>query len=116
MLAYLVFGVATALSIRAFGEPWHSPVDRLLLGSGIAALLTAMLWIAVLAIRRSRGWAIAMALGIWIPYVNLLIAARYARRYWREDAAAPGWMALAGMAAQIAVSIRALFAAAPPLA
>jgi len=73
-------------------------------------------WIAWLALRRGRGWACAMALGIWIPYVNLVIATRYARRHWHDDAAAPGWLAIGGMVAQLAVSLRLLFAAPPPLA
>jgi hypothetical protein len=115
-LPYLAFGVATAFSIRAFAAHWESALDRLLVGAGIAALATALVWIAVLAARRSRGWAVAMGLGIWIPYVNLLLAARYARQHWRDDAAAPGWLALAGMGAQLAVSLRTLFAAPPPLA
>jgi hypothetical protein len=115
-LPYLGFGAATAFSIRAFAAAWDSALDRLLVGAGIAALATALVWIALLAARRSRGWAFAMGLGIWIPYINLLLAARYARRYWREDAAAPGWLALAGLAAQVAVTLRALFAVPPPVA
>jgi hypothetical protein len=115
-LPYLAFGAATAFSIRAFAAGWDSALDRLLAGAGIAALATALVWIALLAARRSRRWAVAMGLGIWVPYVNLLLAARYARQYWREDAAAPAWLALAGMLAQFAVSLRALFAAPPPVA
>lgn len=115
-LPWLCFGVATAGAIHGFARGLPSAFDRLLLGAGIAALLTAMLWIAVLALRRGRGWAWAVALGIWIPYVNLLIAARYARRHWRDDAAPPGWLALGGMLAQLVVSLRMLFTPPPPLA
>jgi len=115
-LPYLAFGMATAFSIRVFSAEWDHALDRLLVGAGIAALATAMIWIALLAARRSRAWAVAMALGIWIPYVNLLLTARYARRHWRDDAAAPGWLALAGMGAQLLASLRVLFSTPPPLA
>jgi hypothetical protein len=115
-LPWLCFGAATPAAIALFARDLPGAVDRLLLGAGVAALATALVWIACLAVRRGRGWALAVAAGIWIPYVNLLIAAHYARRHWRDDAAPPGWLALGGMLAQGAVSLRLLFAAPLPLA
>jgi hypothetical protein len=115
-LPWLCFGVATAVAIEGVAGELPAALDRLLVGAGVAALATSTLWIALLALRRGRGWAWAMGLGIWVPYVNLLIAAHYARRHWRDDAAAPGWLALAGLLAQLLASLRLLFAAPPPLA
>jgi hypothetical protein len=115
-LPWLCFGATTALAILELGEDVPAAVDRLLLGAGAGALVTALGWIAILALRRGGGWTWAVALGIWIPYVNLIIAARYAQRHWRDDAAAPGWLALGGFTAQLVVSLRMLFAAPPPLA
>lgn len=115
-LPWLCFGAATAVAIEAVASELPSALDRLLVGAGSAALVTALLWIALLATRRGRGWVWTIALGIWIPYVNLLIAAHYARRHWRDDAAAPGWLALGGLLAQLLASLRLLCAAPPPLA
>jgi hypothetical protein len=115
-LPWLCFGALTAFAIEPFAGELPAALDRLLVGASVAALVTALLWIAVLAARRGRGWAWAVALGIWIPYVNLLLAAYYARRHWRDDAAAPGWLALAGLLAQLLVSLRLLFARPLPLA
>jgi len=115
-LPWLCLGATTAGAVEGFARGLPAAIDRLLLGAGIAAVFTALLWIAILAARRGRSWALAIALGIWIPYVNLLIATHYARRHWREDAAGPGWLALAGLLAQLLVSLRLLFAAPPPVA
>ena len=112
-LPWLCFGAATAGAIELFARGVPSALDRLLVGASIASLLVATLWLAWLALRRGGAWAWVFALGIWIPYVNLLIAAHYARRHWRDGAAPPGWLALAGLAAQLAVSLRLLFTAPP---
>jgi hypothetical protein len=112
-LPWLCFGAATAVAIRLLAGGLPSAFDRLLVGSGAASLLVALLWIAWLALRRGGGWAWAFGIGLWIPYVNLVLAAHYARRHWRDGAAAPGWLALAGLAAQLIVALRMLYAAPP---
>jgi hypothetical protein len=53
--------------------------------------------------------------GLWIPYVNFVLASIYARRYWHEDARAPGLIALAALALQAVASVRLLFEAQTPL-
>jgi hypothetical protein len=113
---WLCFGAATAGAIQLVGTGLPSALDRLLVGAGAASLLVALAWIACLAIRRGGTWAWVFALGVWIPYVNLLIAAHWARRHWRDGADSPGWLALGGLGAQLVVSLRMLFAAPPPLA
>jgi hypothetical protein len=115
-MPWLAFGAATAGAISLFGAEFPSAFDRLLLGTSLASLIVATVWIACLAIRRGGAWAWAFALGVWIPYVNFVIAAEYARGHWREGAARPGWLALGGIVAQLLLSVRVLFAAPPPLA
>jgi len=113
---WLLFGLSTAVFIRLFDSGGSlSRLDLLLWGGSLGALLTAGAWIGWLGVRRSRGWAIAMLGGLWIPYVNFVLASIYARRYWHEDARAPGLIALAALALQAVASVRLLFEAQTPL-
>ena len=111
----LIFGAVTAGLIPIIsGGGRVARTDALLLASSFAAFLISILWIALLALRRSRGWAIAMWVGMWLPYINLLIAGEYSRRYWRQDAGGPTLLVIAATLAQVVASARALFAARGP--
>ncbi len=116
MALWLLFGLASAAFIQLVGmaQTRTAALDRLLLGLSGGALLTAAVWIAMLGIRRSKGWRWAMLGGMWIPYVNFVIAGLYVRRYWSEDGRGPGWLALGGLAVQALASVRMLLAAPPP--
>ncbi len=107
-----VFGVLTALLIQGGTEllpPWSGRLDLLLFAAGGGALGTAFLWLLWLGLRRGPGWAFTWTLAIWIPYVNLLVASVFARRYWKQGARAPGLLGLAGGLAQAAAFILLLF-------
>ncbi len=106
----LFFGLSTAALIINFGASGGGRVDLLLFSASLGAILTSLVWLALLALRRSRSWAVALWLGIWIPYLNLLIAAGFARRYWRDGARAPAMVAIGGFAMQTLVSVRILLA------
>lgn len=94
------FGVLTALLIRWAEVPALGRPGLLLFAAGGGAVGTALLWLLCLGLRRGPGWAAAWLVGVWIPYVNLLLATAFARRYWHEGARAPGLLGLAGGAAQ----------------
>jgi hypothetical protein len=106
----LLFGLSTAALITNFGVSGVGRVDLLLFSASLGAILTSLVWLALLALRRSRNWAVALWLGIWIPYLNLLLAAGFARRYWSDGARAPALVAIAGFAVQTLVSVRTLLA------
>ena len=115
-LLWLLFGVSTSIFIHMFdARGGMSRFDLLLWGGSLGALLTAGAWIIGLGVRRSRGWAIAMVAGMWIPYINFVIASIYARRYWHEDARSPGLIALSALVVQFFASVRMLFQTQPPL-
>ncbi len=111
----VAFGVSTAGLILFFDSSGLGRLDLLLLASSLGAVLTAGLWITLLGLRRSTGWALALCGAIWIPYVNFVIASIYARRYWSEGARTPALLAIAGMIGQTLASLRLLFAGQPPL-
>ena len=54
-----------------------------------------------------------MGLGIWIPYVNLVLAGVFARRYWSEGGRGPALLGILGMVGQTVASIRLLVPAFP---
>ena len=102
----LAFGVATSALVFLFGRDGRSTVDVLLLSASLGAVLTAGIWLWILAARRSRGWGLTFAATIWIPYVNFVVASIFVRRYWKEGARAPALLALAGMAGQTLATVR----------
>jgi hypothetical protein len=102
----LAFGVATSAFVFLFGRDGRSLLDVLLMSASLGALVTAGLWLWILAARRSRSWGLAFAATIWIPYVNFVVASVFARRYWKEGARAPALLALAGMAGQTLATVR----------
>lgn len=110
----VVFGAASATLIHFFGRSGGiALVDLLGLGLSLGALITAGVWILLLAIRRSPTWGLVVGATLWIPYLNLLVASVYARRFWHEGANRPAWLAIAGMLGQTWVSLRLLWPGAP---
>jgi len=102
----LAFGAATSGFVLLFGRDSLPVVDVLLMSASLGALVTSALWLWILAARRSRGWGLAFAATIWIPYVNFVVASIFARRYWSEGARAPALLALAAMVGQTLASLR----------
>jgi hypothetical protein len=102
----LVFGAATSGFVFLFGRDARSVVDVLLMSASLGALVTAGLWLWILAARCSRNWGLAFALTIWIPYVNFVVASIFARRYWNQGARAPALLGLAAMVGQTLATVR----------
>lgn len=92
----LFFGALTGFLIRGFDTPELSRLALLCLAAGTAGLLTAVLWFFVLGARRSVLWGFVFL----IPYVNLIAAGTYARRYWAEGGRSPALLGLAGIVLQ----------------
>ena len=69
----LAFGAATSGVIVALADLGAAPLDLLLLGASIGALVTSGLWLWVLALRRSPGWARGFSLALLVPYVNFVV-------------------------------------------
>jgi hypothetical protein len=100
------FGVSSSLVILAMAELGARPLDLLLLGASLGALVTAGLWLWILATRRSLGWGVAFSVALLIPYVNFVVASVYARRYWSEGGRAPALLALLAMVGETVASFR----------
>jgi hypothetical protein len=100
------FGVSTSLVIVALAELGARPLDLLLLSASLGALVTAGLWLWILATRRSVGWGVLFSLALLIPYVNFVVASLYARRYWSEGGRAPALLGLVALAGQTVASFR----------
>jgi hypothetical protein len=110
----LLFGACDALLIQGLAAHGETPrLQVLLMASSLSALLVSVLWLGLLAARRGRGWALVVGLGIWLPYVNLVIASVFARRYWSEGARRPALLGLAGLLGQTLASLQLLLCAAP---
>jgi hypothetical protein len=105
-LLLFAFGVSTSLLIVAMAELGARPIDLLLLGASLGALLTAALWLWILASRRSFGWGLLFTAALLIPYVNFVVASVYARRYWHEGARTPALLALVAMLGETIASLR----------
>jgi hypothetical protein len=104
----LAFGVSTSLVILALGGAGARPLDLLLLAASLGALLTAGIWLWILAARRSFGWGLL--------FLNFVVASVYARRYWAEGARKPALLALAAIFAQTIASLRVfLVSVTPPI-
>jgi hypothetical protein len=110
-LLLIAFGLVAVGLIRAFDDPTLRRSDLLLMACSLSALLTSLIWFFVLALGRGALWSIAML----IPYVNLLAASSFARRYWNEGARAPALLAIAGMIGETIAALRLLIPATPPL-
>jgi hypothetical protein len=100
----LLFGGVTIGLIRTFDAPPIGRLDLLLNASSLAMLATALVWFFLLALRRGALWW----LGMLVPYVNLLVASSFARRYWSDGARAPALLALLGMVLQTVAAVRML--------
>jgi hypothetical protein len=105
----LAFGASTSALIATFGGAGAHPFDLLLLGASLGALVTAGLWLWILAAKRSLGWGVTFTATFWVPYVNLVVASVYARRYWSEGARTPALLAIAGMVGQTIATLRVFF-------
>lgn len=102
----LAFGGSTAALIATVGDVGAHPLDLLLFGASLGALVTAGLWLWILAAKRSLGWGLTFTATFWVPYVNLVVASIYARRYWSEGARTPALLAIAGMVGQTIATLR----------
>ncbi len=102
---WIAFGAITVGSVHLFAEPSLRLGFLAALAVGTGAFVSALLWFFLLALRRSTSYAVAML----IPYVNLIAALRFSRRYWSEGAWRPAALAAAGMALQLAGSLGLLF-------
>ncbi len=107
----LLFGAVTVTLIRVLDVPPFGRIDLLLNASSLAMLVTALAWLFVLALRRGVLWWV----GMLIPYVNLLVASSFARRYWSDGARAPALLALLGMLLQTLAALRMLTLPLAPL-
>ncbi len=103
---WLAFGMSTSVLIVSMSDMGVRSVDLLLLCASLGALLTAGLWLWILAARRSFGWGLLFTATALIPYVNFVVASVYARRYWAEGARRPGLLAVAAIVAQTIASFR----------
>ena len=110
-LLLLAFGGLSVAFIRGLDAPGVAALDLLVLATSFGAILTALLWFFVLALRRGPWWSLAML----VPYVNLLAASSFARRYWNEGARGPALLGIAGFVGQTIASLRLLLPELPPL-
>ncbi len=107
----LAFGGLSVAFIRGLDAPGVAAFDLLVLATSFGAILTALLWFFVLALRRGPWWSLAML----VPYVNLLAASSFARRYWNEGARGPAVLGIVGFVGQTIASVRLLLPELPPL-
>ncbi len=104
----LAFGAVTSGLVIGLASDDRGAVDLLLLSASLGALVTAGLWLWILAAQVSTRWAVGFALAIWIPYVNFVVGSIFARRYWSQGARAPALLAIAGIAGQTLATLRML--------
>ncbi len=114
-LLLLVFGLSTTFVIQLMEGATQDRGDLLLFAASSGALITALAWVLMLALARGSGWALAMGFGVWIPYLNLLLATAFVRRNWSQGGRAPGLLGMAAMLGQTIASIRLLTPRLPPL-
>ncbi len=114
-LLLLLFGAATVGVIELAADMSFGRPDLLLFAVSLGAIVTALVWVLILAIARSMTWAVVMGVGVWLPYVNLVLASVYVRRYWSQGGRAPALLGLAGFLGQTIASIRVWFPDLPPL-
>jgi hypothetical protein len=113
-LLVLAFGLVTSLVIVSLADLGAPLFDLLLLGASLGALVTSGLWLWILALRRSTGWALGFSIALPIPYVNFVVGSIYARRYWSEGGRAPALLALAALALQTIATLRVFLPGATP--
>ena len=100
-----LFGAVCVLLIGFFDVPGLCRLELFALSTSGAALLTSLVWFFALAVCQRSLWAIVFA----VPYLNLIAASMYARRYWREGARGPALLGLVALFLQILASLGALF-------
>ena len=117
-ILWLSFGLLCAAFVQAlagFLSPGVSRLCLLVLASSLAALVVAGAWFVVLGIRAGPAWGFAFCAGIWIPYLNMLLAWYFARRYWYQGARAPALLGIGAFAGQTIGSWLLLFPNPPVL-
>jgi hypothetical protein len=115
---WLALGLLTAATVRLIGPSLPAGIGRLdllLLAASLSGMWTALAWLACQGAARSTGWAVTWGACIWIPYLNLVIASLYARRYWRDGARTPSLLGIAAILGQTAASLRLLEPVLPTL-
>ena len=85
------FAGASGLALYGVG-PGGAVLDVTLFAVGVGSFVSSFVWIFVLALSRRRLWVV----GMLIPYVNLLVASAFARRFWNEGARAPALLGFLG--------------------
>jgi hypothetical protein len=115
VLLILVFAVTTVLVIELASGPGVSRADLLLLATSSGTVVAALFWLFLLALGSSRTWLWVMGLGIWVPYVNLVLASVFARRHWDTGARTPALLGIAGLTGQTLASLRLLLPVLPSL-
>jgi len=115
LLLALVFTAATVACIDWLRSAPIRRLDLLLFATSAGALVSAFLWLFLIALEISRRWAFVMLAGFWIPYLNFVLASIFARRYWERGARGPAWLGLLGLLGQSIASIRLLFPSVPSL-
>jgi hypothetical protein len=117
-LRVLLFGLVTIVLIatsEAVLPLSATRLDVLLHATSGAALFTALAWLFAQGLHAGPRWALAWLLLVWIPYVNVVLASIFARRYWTQGARAPTYLALAGVLGQIALLARLAASSTPNL-
>jgi hypothetical protein len=94
------------LAIVAPPELGARPLDLLLLGASLGALVVGALAVNPGDAAQRRLGALVFSVALLIPYVNFVVASVYARRYWGEGARAPALLALAAIALETVASLR----------
>ncbi len=107
-LLLLLFGAATVGVIHLAADMPFGRPDLLLFAASLGAIVTSLAWVLVLALARSTVWAVVMGVGVWVPYLNFVLATVYVRRYWSQGGREPALLGLAGFLGQTIASIRLL--------
>ena len=110
-LLTVLFGATSVALIQWAGTPSTRWPELLGFATGSAAIVTALAWLAVLGAQRHVLWVVAAL----IPYVNLIAASSFARRYWGQGARAPALLGMGGVAVQTVASFYMLMPALPSL-
>ncbi|MFQ5514194.1 MAG: hypothetical protein ACE5FG_07100 [Myxococcota bacterium] len=110
-----VFALTAVGIIELGGSQGLARVPLLVFALSSGALLSSLLWLVLLALRLSRGWAVALLLSLPVPYLGLVLASIFARRHWTQGARTPALLAVASLLGQSIASAGLLVPALPTL-